>query len=111
MKLHQQQHGAVMVFRPDGPLTRSDADQFKSQAIQAVNENLGRFVLDASEIAFIDSRGLEVLVEVSEEMSRGGQALKLSGVNETVRQVLELTGLAPTFEHFEDINAAVRNFL
>ena len=44
-------------------------------------------------------------------MLRGGRALKLCAVNKTIRQVLELTALVSQFEHFEDVNSAVRSFL
>jgi len=30
---------------------------------------------------------------------------------ETVREILDLTELSPLFEHFEDVNTAVRSFL
>ena len=72
---------------------------------------LGRVVLDASAVAYVDSRGLEVLVEVGEAMSQGGQALKLCGANETLREVMELTETFGNFEHFADIQSAVRSFL
>ena len=57
------------------------------------------------------SKGLEALVEVTEEMSGSGQALRLCAPNKTVREVLELTDLASMFDHFEDTNTAVRSFL
>jgi anti-anti-sigma regulatory factor len=41
----------------------------------------------------------------------GGRALKLCAVNKTVRQVLELTELVSHFDHFDDVNSAVRSFL
>ena len=44
-------------------------------------------------------------------MSQSGQTLKICGANDTVREVLELTNLAALFEHFEDVNGAVRSFL
>ena len=40
-----------------------------------------------------------------------GQALRLCCANKTVREVLEITDLASSFEHFEDTNTAVRSFL
>jgi anti-anti-sigma factor len=68
-------------------------------------------VLDASAIQFVDSKGLEALVDAYDAIAQTGQSLKLCGVNETIRQVLELTELASRFEHFADVNAAVRSFL
>ncbi len=111
MDVHEQQHGAVMVLKPDGPLAGADVEPVKGRLLQTLKENLGRIVLDASAVPFVDSIGLEALVDVTNEMAHSGQALKLCAVNETVRQVLELTGLSPQFEHFEDVNSAVRSFL
>lgn len=111
MEIHEQRQGAVTVVRPGGPVTGSDADQLRDRLVQVVGESLGRVVLDASRVSYLDSRGLEALVDISEEMSHTGSALKLCTVNETVRQVLELTGTARSFEHFEDATAAVRSFL
>lgn len=101
----------MTVLKPCGPLAGADADEFKSRLIQTQRETLGRVVLDASAIPLVDSRGLEALVDVTEDMTHSGKALKLCAVTETVRQVLELTGLASMFEYFEDAHSAVRSFL
>jgi len=111
VKIREHQKGAVTVLKPDGPLTEADAEALRSRLMEALREKLGRIVLDASAVPYVDSKGLEMLVDVTQEMSRGGQALKLCSVNETVRQVLELTGVSSQFEHFEDTNSAVRSFL
>lgn len=111
MRIDEQRQGAVLVLRLDGPLTGEDAEHFKTRLLKALDENFGRFVLDVSQIPFVDSRGLEVLVEVNEKMVQGGQSLKLCAINDTLRRVLELTDLSTLFEHFEDTNVAVRSFL
>ena len=96
---------------PEGPLTRENSERIKGELLADLRGSLGRFVLDASEMAFIDSRGLEVLCEVAQEMSNVGLTLKLCAVNETVREILELTELGPLFEYYKDANAAARSFL
>src|SRR5260221_4999974 len=111
MKIQAQQNGAVTIVRPVGPLLEADAEQVKQTLLETSAGTLGRVVLDMEAIPFIDSRGLEVLVEVTEEMSESGQALKLCAANKTGREVLELTALAPLVEHFEDVSNAARRFL
>ena len=111
MEIAQHHHGAVAVIQPAGPLTQEDADELKSRMLEVRRSSLGWLVLDASTIPYVDSRGLEVLVEVAEELAQGGQALKLCGANEVLREVLELTELTSVFEHFVDVNSAVRSFL
>lgn len=111
MEIENQQVGAVTVFKPKGPVVNSDADELKRVLMEAVSSSLGRIVVDASGIPFVDSRGLEVFVEVSDALAQGGRVLKLSNVGETLREVLSVTDLLSTFEHYEDVNSAVRSFL
>jgi anti-anti-sigma factor len=111
MKIHEQLQGAVIVLKPEGPLIEGEAATVKQRLLTTLNATLGRFVVDMSAIPYVDSKGLEVLVEVTEEMGRSGQALRMCGANKTVREVLELTDLASLFEHFQDANTAVRSFL
>jgi anti-anti-sigma factor len=111
MEIQEQRHGAVTVVRPDGPLTQGDAVIFRQRLADVMQRSLGRFVVDAGAIAYVDSAGLEVLVQASEELSTGGRVLRLCGATETLREVLELTGVAHLFEHYSDPNSAVRSFL
>ena len=111
MKISEQRHGAVTVIRPTGSLSGADAEEVKGRLLEASKATSGRFVMDASEIAFVDGTGLEMLLDVTEEMNRTGQTLKLCVANETVSKVMELTGLTPLFEFFGDVNTAVRSFL
>lgn len=111
MQIEQHQHGAVTVIKPAGLLTQAGADELRSCALEAKTRSLGRMVLDASSVAFVDSRGLEVLVDVADELARSGRALKLCGASDLLNDILRLTGLSARFEHFEDVNAAVRSFL
>lgn len=111
MEIDERQHGAVTVLRPRGPILEGDADGLVGRSREAWEASLGRFVLDASEVAYVDSRGLEALVEVTEMLSASGHALKLCGATETLRETLALTGLSGEFEHYEDVQVAVRSFV
>ena len=111
MEIKQQQHGAVTVIRPDGALTGDDVNEFTRHVQSALSDSQGRFVLDATDIAFVDSLGLEALLDMSEGMAKSGQTPRLACVNETVRLVPELTEMSQRFEYFDEVNTAVRTFL
>lgn len=111
MQIAEKRQGAVAIIRPDGPLVGEDAEQFARCVSTAALNHLGRVVLDMSATAFVDSRGLEVLLDLAEKAAEGGRLLKLCTTNKTVRQVLELTGLVSQFEYFDDTHSAVRSFL
>jgi anti-sigma B factor antagonist len=111
MKIQETKQGAVLVLKPSGPLTQGDAAEFKTLATRAVDSNLGRVLVDMTGIPFVDSLGLESMLDVTEHLQKSGQILKICGANKTLREVLVLTGLASQFDHFDDVNSAVRSFL
>jgi len=111
MDILEQRQGAVTVIKPSGPLVGTDADEFQQRLAGVIDRSLGRFVIDAAELAYVDSRGLEVLKAASDVLAQSGQAVRLASANETVREVLGLTDLARCFEHYQDVSAAVRSFL
>jgi anti-sigma B factor antagonist len=111
MKITEQRQGAVSVIRPSGPLTAAEAPLLREHVGRELTGNLGRVVLDMTEIPYVDSAGLEALLEITERMGEGAQVLRICGANKTVREVLTLTDLAPLFDHFDDVTTAVRSFL
>lgn len=111
MKVLEQQQGAVTVVKPDGALVGADVKDFATALTHAADTNLGRCVVDLSGVPFVDSSGLEALLDATEHLAGGGRALKLCAVNKTIRQVLELTGLVSHFDHYDDVNSAIRSFL
>lgn len=111
MEIDEQKLGAVLVFRPHGALTEADAGVFADRFRAAVSASMGKCVLDSSDISYIDSAGLEALLDMSDSLSDLGQTLRISNVNDTLRETFALTKISSAFEYFDDNNAAVRSFL
>jgi anti-anti-sigma factor len=111
MQIHEDNQGAVTILRPEGPLVGQDAEDLGQRLALRVEECLGRVALDLAAVPYCDSRGLEVLVDADQHLSRRGQSLKVCALSPTLREVMELTGLSGRFEHFGDTTAAIRSFL
>jgi|SRR5579884_808354 len=111
MKITDQRQGAVVVLKPEGPLTEPEVPAFMQRVMETLAGSMGRFVVDMSGVPFVDSKGLEALLDVTEEMAKTGQILRLCAANKTIREVLDLTDLTTQFDHFEDAMTAVRSFL
>jgi anti-anti-sigma factor len=111
VNIEERKQGAVMVLRPCGPLIRDDAVQFTQRAQNVAASTLGRLVIDTSAMPFVDSQGLEALVDLAAIIEQGGRSLKLTGLNTTLRDVFHITGLTDRFEVFDDPSAAIRSFL
>jgi len=111
MRIEIHRHGAVTVIQPSGPvISKEDATQLRTEALSVLGNTLGRFVLDVSEMSFVDSNGLETLVDITDELAVGGQSLKLCAISDTLREILAITDLTAKFQQFEDVQTAVRSF-
>lgn len=111
MQIETERQGAVTVLTPRGPVVAEDADVLRSQGSRAIAESMGRMVINASAVVYVDSRGIEALLDLADELADAGRVLKLCACNETVREVLEITETSAMLEHFEDVPSAVRSFL
>lgn len=111
MDIVESREGAVTIVKPMGPLALGDADEFRRRVEDVRLRSLGRFVIDCSAVAYADSQGLEALLSSTESLSDAGQSLRLCCVNDTLREVFELTEIGGLFEYYQDVNTGVRSFL
>ena len=107
MKIAREIHDDILVLAPQGAVTGADAEHLAKQLTKALQEPDRLVVLDASGIPYVDSRGLEALVDATELLIRHGRALKVSGANGILREVMDLTEVASLFEQFDDLPSAV----
>lgn len=63
-------------------------------------------VIDLSNVSYIDSSGLAVLIEGMQNASAYGGKLALAGLQETVRPIFEIARLDQVFQIFPNVDAA-----
>ena len=107
MRISRKERGEAVVLAPAGPLIGTEADRLSKRIAKVLEAGAGALVLDVSAVPFIDSQGLEVLVDTTEGLIRTGKALRICGANELLNEVFELTDVASLFEQFDDVDAAV----
>jgi len=111
MVIDTQTIGAVTVLRPEGPVSGAeDGAQFRGSIEGLAARAKGRVVLDAAEIAFVDSEGLEAMLDLAEALESIGQSLRLGAAGETLRETILLNELSVHFELYDDVQDAVRSF-
>jgi len=111
MKVERQEIGTVEILSPQGVLTEDDAEEFSTMLQRRLAGANPRVAVSLSDVPYMDSTALNALLEAAEELADRGTRLKLVSVNPTCRETLELTGLSPRFQFFENPQDAVRSFL
>lgn len=85
-------HGRVM-FGEEATILRD--------SLKEALKHTPRLVLNLSDVTYIDSGGLGTLVGVYSSARAAGADIKLTGLGQRLRDVLQITKLATVFQVFE----------
>jgi anti-sigma B factor antagonist len=73
----------------------------------AIRDSVGAFVVDLTDVSFIDSTGLQVLLRARALLGREDRALVLVCPHGPVRRVFELAGVSDVFVLYPTADAAM----
>lgn len=85
-------NGNAATFYFAGKLDKVTSVQNESK-ILAEAENVTELILDCSELAYISSAGLRILLKLQQNMNEKG-SLVLRGVNPDVMEIFDITGFS-----------------
>lgn len=100
----------VITFEADR-LDAKDAAQFKQNVISLINKTeKNQVVFDLNKLNFIDSSGVGIFLSILRFLNSRGGELKLAGITQPVRTILELVSMHKIFEIFKTSDDAVSSF-
>ena len=102
--------GVVQVFSGDEPLNEANVSALADLIRRTPLSPQPMAVLDLQRIPLLDSAGLELLLDVHEDLTRRGGRLTLAAANELCRDILRATGMADLIESYADVRTAVGSF-
>jgi anti-sigma B factor antagonist len=100
----------VLVVQVDGQLIVGNRHELKDLIQAALEKGERRLLIDFSRTGYIDSSGLGALVSISKRVREAGGELRLSGLNEDLRSLFELTKLDTLFAITETPEQALTSF-
>lgn len=104
------QQGAVHVVSGAVPWNTEHLAEARAVCEPLCGKGQPRIVIELSEVAFLDSAGLELLLALRDRSARCGGAVHLAGPNKLCREILQVTGVADEFSIFDDVRSAVGSF-
>ena len=81
-----------------GELDMSTAPELRAELLRLTAAGAPQITVDLSELAFIDSTGLSVLITGLKRVRQQGGEMALRSPTPSTRKVLEITGLHEVFE-------------
>jgi len=101
----------VSVVAVQGRVDSSNADQLQKTFQSLLDEGHLNLVADLKGLEYISSAGLHVLVSTLKECKRYNRGdLRLCNLSPRIVEVLELAGMTPLFDIYDDLIEAVGSF-
>lgn len=106
LTLSRTDHNGYAVIAVEGELDLASAPDLATIGDQVLAGGAANVIIDASELAFCDSSGLRVLVQLANDLRPSGGRLVIAAAQPIVLRVLEITGLTETVVIADSVSAA-----
>jgi anti-anti-sigma factor len=108
-KLVSEKVNGRKVLKISKSLTHQNCEEVEATFKDYLDNQKNEIIIDFSKIAFLDSAGLELLLQMHNELKQRGGALKLLHLNELCIDILKATQLIDVFRVYEDMNKAIKD--
>jgi stage II sporulation protein AA (anti-sigma F factor antagonist) len=99
------ERGVVAVIRVEGEVDLANAEELAGALRAGGDGDAAGVLLDLSEVPFMDSTGLKVILIASRDL--GQPLVVVSGIGSAVRRLLDLAGVADRVPSFESEDEAL----
>jgi anti-sigma B factor antagonist len=110
LKIDTRPEDAVTIVSCTGRITFGDEAMTLRESLKKILAASRQIILNLSGVSYIDSGGLGTLVGVYSSARAAGADIKLTGLGQRLRDVLQITKLVTVFEVYETEQQAIEAF-
>ena len=107
---HHEQYNAVVIELKGNVMGGDDTKEFNELLHKVLDEGKKNVVVDLSEVKFMNSSGLGMLIGGLTTMKKGNGTLKLARTTDKIESLLVITKVSTIFESFETVEDAIKSF-
>ena len=110
MDIATREQDNVLIFDIKGELDAKAAPDLKERLSERINAGYHRVLVNLSDISYLDSAGLGVLVSGLKIATRQNGDLRMWGLQEEVKNIFQLTRLNKVFQIFDTEEQALASY-
>ena len=111
MKIKKTKIGLISYIEPEIPIASGGVQELKKVLEDCFRDNEFKIVINFHSVQYIDSDGLDVLMDTLGEVRRRGGSIKISDPNPICNDIFVATRLNTLFEIYTNVDKAGRSFL
>ena len=110
LKIDSHPVSGITVVTCHGRIVFGDESNYLRDKLKGILASSRQVILDLSDVSYIDSGGLGTLVGLYSSARSAGADVKLVGLNQRIRDVLQITKLVTVFEVYDTEAQAITAF-
>lgn len=110
LKLETREVEGVTIVSCQGRIVFGEESNYLRENLKRILTTSRKIVLNLSGVSYIDSGGLGTLVGVYSSARASGADIKLTGLGQRLRDVLQITKLVTVFEVYDSEQQAIAAF-
>ena len=110
MEIKSSKTGNVTIVRLKGRADISNASKLENTCKKILEQNEKDIIIDGSQLEFISSAGLRVLLKLAKEVKKMQGRLAIAHVNDLVRNIFEISGFVELFPIYDSVTEGISHF-
>jgi len=107
MDITEEKRGEVKIIGLRGRLDASSSPGVEQKLLNLLDQGERRLVLDFSELSYISSIGLRVLIAAAKSLEKTKGRLALAALNNHVREIFRIAGFTSIFSVYPTCDEAI----
>ena len=105
LEIFEEMQNDINIYRLHGQLDTNASREFEQRLLEAITSGIKNLVLNFTELHYISSAGIRVILNAINAIKRIGGRIMLCGLQDYVKEVFEISGvgvLLPIFATNDD---------
>ena len=111
MKIKKTKIGVISYIEPETPIADEVVSQLRKAVDDCFKESEYKLVINFRSVPYIDSEGLETLLDILAEVRKKGGSIKLADPNTVCSDIFTAARFDSLFEIYTSADKAGRSFL
>ncbi len=98
------------VVKFSGDLDATNVEEVVEKVFSLMNDGAIHIIADFSELRYVNSTGLGILLHFSKSAKEKGGSFKVCNVNDNVYEIIDIIGATTLLEIFDTVDEAVASY-
>jgi anti-sigma B factor antagonist len=109
MLYSQTEYPNTTVFHLKGRLDAATTEEFEEKVLASLEQGIRYLVLDFSDLEYINSAGLRVLVMSHQRLNPQGGKVMVCGTRDYIAEIFNISGYDRVFAMYPDLTLAIND--